>query len=252
MLRIAICDDEVNARESLYLQLERILHEGEEVVYEFSSGNAAVRWLEKHPGEIDLLFLDVEMADMNGMETAHNIRKFNRELLIVFVTGYADYVFDGYSVGALDYLMKPVDMDKLRHTVKRVRELQLREQEEMYTLRNTEGTYRFRIRDILYFYSDRRQVVLVCSQSGGELREYGFYQKLNQVEEELRLRKERSAEYSFVRIHQRYLVNAVRVEHMDASHVAVGGRELPVSRAMKNEAMQKIARVMLEVSVCVR
>ena len=170
MLRIAICDDEVNARESLYLQLERILHEGEEVVYEFSSGNAAVRWLEKHPGEIDLLFLDVEMADMNGMETAHNIRKFNRELLIVFVTGYADYVFDGYSVGALDYLMKPVDMDKLWHTVKRVRELQLREQEEMYTLRNTEGTYRFRLRDILYFYSDRRQVVLVCSQSGGELR----------------------------------------------------------------------------------
>lgn len=83
--------------------------------------------------------------------------------------------------------------------------------------------------------------MLVCSQSGGELREYGFYQKLNQVEEELRLRKERSAEYSFVRIHQRYLVNAVRVEHMDASHVAVGGRELPVSRAMKNEAMQKIA-----------
>lgn len=59
----------MNARESLYLQLERILHEGEEVVYEFSSGNAAVRWLEKHPGEIDLLFLDVEMADMNGMET---------------------------------------------------------------------------------------------------------------------------------------------------------------------------------------
>lgn len=50
----------------------------------------------------------VEMKGINGMETARQIRTFNKNLLIVFVTGYADYVFDGYQVGALDYLMKPV------------------------------------------------------------------------------------------------------------------------------------------------
>ena len=60
MLRIALCDDEQEARDQLRFQLEKSLYEtDEEIVYEFSSGETAVRWLKKHPGEIDLLFLDV-------------------------------------------------------------------------------------------------------------------------------------------------------------------------------------------------
>ena len=103
MLRIALCDDEVAARDALRIQLENALVEGkEEIVYEFSSGANAVSWLEKHPGEIDLLFLDVEMKGLNGMETAGKIRQFDQNVIIVFVTGQADYVLDGYRVGALD------------------------------------------------------------------------------------------------------------------------------------------------------
>lgn len=129
MLRIAICDDEVNARDLLWMKLEKILEEEkEQIVYDFSTGTGAVNWLKKHPGEIDLLFLDVEMKkaggteEMNGMEAAKAIRRFDQNLLIVFVTGYADYVFDGYSVGAMDYLMKPVDDEKLRAVINRARE----------------------------------------------------------------------------------------------------------------------------------
>ncbi len=66
----------------------------------------AVSWLAKHPGEIDLFcFSTWEMDEMNGMEAATDIRKFNQDLMIVFVTGYTDYVFDGYKVGALDYII---------------------------------------------------------------------------------------------------------------------------------------------------
>ena len=123
MLRIAMCDDETEAREALYLLLDQELHEeSEQIVYEFSTGTAAANWLQKHPGEIDLLFLDVEMDGMNGMETAKKIRTFDQNLLIVFVTGFADYVFDGYSVGAMDYLMKPVCKEKLQALLTRVRE----------------------------------------------------------------------------------------------------------------------------------
>ena len=123
MHRIAMCDDETEAREALYLLLDQELHEeSEQIVYEFSTGTAAANWLQKHPGEIDLLFLDVEMDGMNGMETAKKIRTFDQNLLIVFVTGFADYVFDGYSVGAMDYLMKPVSRGKLQSLLARVRE----------------------------------------------------------------------------------------------------------------------------------
>lgn len=102
MLRIALCDDEQEARDQLRFQLEKSIYEtDEEIVYEFSSGETAVRWLKKHPGEIDLLFLDVEMKEMTGMEAAERIREFDKTILLVFVTGYSEYVFDGYRTGAL-------------------------------------------------------------------------------------------------------------------------------------------------------
>lgn len=233
MLRIAICDDERSAREALFLQLDKMLdEETEQIVYEFSSGESAVRWLEKHRGEVDLLFLDVEMDGMNGMETALAIREFDSDIILIFVTGYADYVFDGYRVGALDYLMKPADPEKLQGALTRVRRQLFQDREKLYTLKNTEGTYRFRIRDILYFYSDRRKVVLVTKEG-----EYPFYEKLDAVEEQM--------EEQFVRIHQRYLVNPEQVSHIGGSTVRIDESELPVSRALKEEAVKKLTKAML-------
>ena len=70
MFRIGICDDESNARDALRFELEKAAKEEDwEIVYEFSSGTVALSWLKNHPGEIDLLFLDVEMPGMSGMET---------------------------------------------------------------------------------------------------------------------------------------------------------------------------------------
>lgn len=233
MLRIAICDDESSARDALYILLEKILvEETEEVVYEFSSGANAVSWLQKHPGEIDLLFLDVEMRSLNGMETAEQIRKFDENLIIVFVTGYSDYVFEGYRVGALDYMIKPVSEAKLTELLHRVREKMALSKEECYFLKNMDGTWRFRLHDILYFYSDKRKVVLV-TESG----EYPFYAKLDEVEKQLAMR--------FVRVHQRFLINPENVDHLGHDCITLNGIDVPCSRKYKEEATAKIARHMI-------
>ncbi len=233
MLRIALCDDEANARDGLRLMLERVMDEDtQQVVYEFSSGKNAVSWLKKHPGEIDLLFLDVEMDGMNGMEAAREIRVFNRSLMIVFVTGYAEYVFDGYSVGAMDYLMKPAGAGKLEEVLERAARQLEQEAFRMFVFKNGDGAYRFPLREICYFYSDRRKVTAVTADG-----EYSFYDKLDQVASQ--------AGGRFIRIHQRYLVNADWVERFSGSEVSVGGDVLPVSRSMKEEAAKKLARAML-------
>lgn len=233
MLRIAICDDETDARDALRIQLEQILIEdAEEIVYEFSSGTNAASWLANHPGEIDLLFLDVEMKGLNGMETAEKIRTFNDQLLIVFVTGYSDYVFDGYRVGALDYLMKPVAKDKLRHLIERVRTKFAQEESRTFTLKNMNGTWRFRLSDILCFYSDRRKVILMTA--GGE---YSFYARLDEIESQL--------SPDFVRIHQRYLINPGGVDYLGSESVTINGREFPCSRKYRETALPKIARSMM-------
>lgn len=230
MLRIAICDDETDARDALRFQLEKILIEdAEEIVYEFSSGTNAASWLANHPGEIDLLFLDVEMKGLNGMETAEKIRTFDEQILIVFVTGYSDYVFDGYLVGALDYLMKPVTEEKLRQLFRRIRARYAQEESSTFTLKNMDGTWRFRLCDILFFYSDRRKVMLVTAKG-----EYSFYARLDEVEHQL-------SPY-FVRIHQRYLINPSRVDYLGSESVTINGRELPCSRRYRETALTKIAR----------
>lgn len=233
MLRIAICDDETDARDALHIQLEQVMvEEYEEIVYEFSSGTNAVSWLEKHPGEVDLLFLDVEMKGLNGMETAKKIRTFNDSLIIVFVTGYSDYVFDGYRVGALDYIIKPVSAQRLRELLHRVRMKMDSEKEQTFTIKNMDGTWRFKFRDILYFYSDKRKVTLV-TKSG----EYSFYAKLDEIEQQLRC--------GFVRIHQRYLINPAAVDYLGRDSVTLGCVELPCSRRYKETAAVKIARAMM-------
>ena len=233
MLRIGICDDESRARDSLRFQLEKVLEDREaEIVYEFSSGTVALSWLRNHPGEIDLLFLDVEMPGENGMDTAGKIREFDQKLLIVFVTGYSDYVFDGYQVGAMDYLIKPVKTERLEQLIIRVEKALGEQKKEMFVFRNTDGVYRMPVGEIQYFYSDRRKVFLVLRD-----REYSFYEKLDEVERQMK--------EGFIRIHQRYLVNPAWVEHMDSTSVTVNGQRLPVSRGLRESAMARLARAML-------
>lgn len=88
MIRIGICDDDSRARDALRWSLERQMDaDGEQIIYDFSSGEGVVQWLKKHPGQMDLLFLDVEMEPCSGLEAARQIRQFNETLWIVFVTG---------------------------------------------------------------------------------------------------------------------------------------------------------------------
>lgn len=232
MLRIAICDDEGQVRDSLRLALERLLLEEEEVVYEFASGEGAVRWLRSHPGEIDLLFLDVEMEGLSGLEAAAEIRSFDPYLAIVFVTGYPDFVFEGYRVHALDYLLKPVNELRLKDVLKRVRSQLDTSREAQFAFRNAEGVYRLYRSEILYCYSERRKVFVVTQS-----KTLSIYAKLDEIEQQLGP--------GFIRIHQRFLVNGEAVKEMRNDSVLVGDQQLPMSRSMKAQASERLARLML-------
>ena len=93
MLRIGICDDIYDARLVLRAALERVLEKRrvQGQFREFSSGEGLLRWLESHAGELDLVFLDMEMGELDGMETARRIRERDGGVLIVFITNMADF-----------------------------------------------------------------------------------------------------------------------------------------------------------------
>ena len=236
MLRIGICDDSAEARVALRAALERALERRrspEASFFEFSSGEGLLRWLGGHAGELDIVFLDIDMGELDGMETARRLREMDEGLQTVFVTGYTDYVFDGYTVGALGYLMKPPKPEQLDEVLARAVAARLWMGEQMFLCRSGETLYRIPRKSILYFRSDRRQVTCVST-----IRTYVFYGKLDEVEQELG--------ESFIRIHQRYLVRAGAVDQMEGSQVLVGEEILPVSRSCRSAALAALTRASLE------
>lgn len=235
MLRIGICDDVQEARFSLRCALERILETRkiEAQFYEFSAGEWLLRWLNGHAGELDLVFLDMEMGEMDGIATAQKLRAADEGLQIVFVTAYADRVFDGYTVGALGYLMKPPRREQLEDILTRASAALFKDSDQMFLCKSGETTYRIPMNNILYFVSDRRQVT--CVTVG---RSYTFYGKLDQVQAEVGSR--------FIRIHQRYLVRAAAVDRFGGNEVSIGDNVLPVSRSCQQSAMLALARHSLE------
>ena len=202
--------------------------------FEFSSGEGLLGWLEHHAGELDLVFLDMEMGELDGMETARRLRAADAGLQLVFVTGYADRVFDGYSVGALGYLLKPPTAEQLEEVLDRAQAALVRDLDRAYICRSGDIRYRIPIANILYFVSDRRQVTCVT-----EGRDYTFYGKLDGVAEEVG--------DGFVRIHQRYLVRSGAVDRIEGSEVVLrDGQRLPVSRSCQQSALLALTRAELE------
>lgn len=152
---------------------------------------------------------------------------------MVFVTGYADHVFDGYRVGALGYLLKPVKAEQLEDVLTRGAAALFRREEEVYLCRSGDVTYRIPRKHIRYFTSDRRQVTCVTPEKS-----YTFYEKLDQVAEQVGR--------EFVRIHQRYLVRVKAVDRVAGNQVFVGDEVLPVSRSCQQAAMIALTRAALE------
>ncbi len=100
-------------------------------------------------GDFDLLLLDIEMGKMSGVELAAAIRKKNSMVQIVFITGYSDYIEEGYDVAALHYLMKPIKTEKFMSVLSRAAE-KIKQNERMLTLSLTDSTVRIPLHTIRF------------------------------------------------------------------------------------------------------
>jgi DNA-binding LytR/AlgR family response regulator len=120
-MRIAVCDDE---QKHVYENEKQIRHWAEKnkisinVDAFFSAEEFLFRWSEGHP--YDLAIFDIVMKKMTGMDLAKTIRKTDNDLQIIFITGAVEYVFDGYGVSAVNYLIKPFKPDLFFKTLDKV------------------------------------------------------------------------------------------------------------------------------------
>lgn len=115
MLHICICDDEKVQRNNLKVIISTQLElKGIDFhITECEDGESLIESLNKNKNCFDIIFLDIEMNGMNGIETAKQIRDINDTAVIIFVTGFTDYVFNGYEVRAFNYVLKPYKEEKI-------------------------------------------------------------------------------------------------------------------------------------------
>ena len=118
MLKTIIVDDEAPARSELRFLLDEI---GDvEVVAEAAGVREAIEKMASHP--VDVLFLDVSMPGVTGLQFAEALQRLKNPPAVVFVTAYGEHALEGFKVNAVDYLVKPVETDRLRQAVKRATE----------------------------------------------------------------------------------------------------------------------------------
>ena len=148
--KIAICDDSAEDRDYITALTRRWAERSGHLV-ELSQFVSAENFLFGYSdkSDYDILLLDIEMGEMDGVSLAKRLRRENETLQIVFITGYSDYISEGYEVAALHYLMKPVKEDKLPAVLDRAVE-RLHKAERVLTLEPGGETVRVPLRQIRF------------------------------------------------------------------------------------------------------
>lgn len=148
--KIAICDDSSADRQYILNMVRRWAAESGHTVHlnDFSSAESFLfHYAEEN--DYDMLLLDIEMGEMDGVTMAKQLRKSNDTVQIIFITGYSDYISEGYEVAALHYLMKPVKEEKLFAVLARATE-KLAKNEKMLTIESGGEMVRVPVYQIRY------------------------------------------------------------------------------------------------------
>lgn len=228
VLQIAICDDEQFYREKIKRLLEDYL-KGHDLGYQISLFLSGEAFLENKENTVryDIVFLDINMNEMDGIQTAMQMRAFHSDTYIVLVTAFIHYALEGYKVNAVRYIMKDMldtamteCMDAI---LQKMRVLQV-------SFPFVEGEKRLYADNLLYVESVGHKVTFYYMEE--QLVNYHIYAKLDAIQQQL-------SAYGFLRIHKSYLVNMKHIRRISNYVVYLDtGGELPVPR-LKYQAVRE-------------
>lgn len=231
-MRIAYCDDEQVQLDYLaHLVVEWATKSG--VSCDFIGYRSAKELLFENPERIpfDLLILDIDMQGMDGMELARDIRKRDRSVPILFLTNRKEYVFEGYEVNALRYILKPITVEKLAPILV---ELSIGDVEEKrYLIENIDGENRkIALADILFAEAEGHYVHLHTVEG-----DFSFKKNISELEREIAGFLDVAGgsgakrQQVFVSTHRSFLVNLAHVERvLRTDCVLSDGSKVPISR----------------------
>lgn len=216
-MRIAVVEDNQECSEQLKQYIEQY---GEE---NHSSFDIVQYWdgkeiVENYTPQYDVILLDIEMPGMNGMRAAEQIREQDSDVVLMFVTNMAQYAINGYAVGALDFVLKPINYYTFSMRFARAIKRVLARQSRQIILNTPDAIIRLNTRQIYYIEVQNRML-----HYHTELGEFVLRGTMQSTEAEL-------SGHHFVRCNHWYLVNLRHVTEVRRDVLLVAGNELEISR----------------------
>ena len=235
MVRIALVEDDAGYRRELTEYLDRFARESG-AHFSVSTFSDGAEIAEGYTANYDIILMDIAMSFMDGMTAAEAIRRVDDEVVIIFLTNMPQYAMKGYSVGALDYVLKPVSYFAFSQRIQRALNRMERRARKYISIPFKGGMRKLAVSQIAYVEVQDHD--LTYHTAGETLSAKGT---LSEAEALL-------GSESFFRCNKCYLVNLEYVDRVDHNNIPIGGEHIQVSRARKKALMDALNNYINEVS----
>lgn len=238
MIRIAVCDDDKKTITTMEERLLELSEKGNIKVRIETYSDGAFLLADIRKGvEFDLLYLDIEMEQLDGLSLAREFRKDHPNAVLIYISNHESYLKELFEVDTFRFLSKPINTEKFEAYFRNaVEKIQLQQEEIFFSYSYDRQFFKVLLSDIVYFESQKRSIRLY--KKGGT--EGSFYGKLNEVEKQLK-----EAAVPFLRIHQSYLVNYNYIKQFGNTELELSnGKQLPISEDRRKTAEQKYGELL--------
>ncbi len=197
-MKILIVDDEELARTRLKRMLNTMQMKS---IDEASSADEAIEAMKN--SNYDVVFLDINMPQVSGLELAYELKYLNENISIIFQTAYEEHALKAFDIGAVGYLVKPYSLEQVKEALNRIKVVDAKGSDDLRILSKTGESYLLlKPQEIFYVKADLSEVMIRSAKG------FSYYaQKISDLEKKLE-------PYKFVRVHRSYLVNIDEIKEM--------------------------------------
>lgn len=231
-MKLGLCDDDINFLRNLKDTLYSVFRDlnREITIFTFSSGELFLNYYQEVK-DFNIIFLDIKMKGINGLQVAEKVRETDSNMQIFFLTSFKNYVFKGYTVKAVNYLLKPITYNKLKFELENAL-INIKEINDRYIVeKNDIGVFKIYFDEIIYIETYQRNTIIHTCKS--DILSY------KNMKQHLFILKE----YNFYRIHESYIINLAYIKSIKKFDIELSSNIiLKISKYRKKMFLESLSK----------
>lgn len=231
-MNIALIEDEIEEYRKFDEFINKI-HLETNIEIKISYFDDPIKFISSYKYQFDVIFMDIELPNINGMKASHKLRELDENVPLIFVTNLSQYAIEGYSVKALDYILKPLNYFSLKGIILKLNNIISNKEAKYLIVKDKEEMMKINVDDILYLEVSNHFVSIITKENT-----FKFWGTLKSYESKL--------PKNFVLCNQCYLVNLKHVKGIQDGFVLVGDNKLLISRNKKKVFLDSLSEYLGE------